>query len=690
MLAFFYKHQKKFIGFVIAGVCVSGIGIGWGRHPGENTNKVSRKIFLKTPSGKKYTEGEFLAFKRFFVNEAYPFTGDALAWNFLNEGLLTERFLTNKIGEKLFLTTYSQGYPSFSKEKTYQPYRRFDAPFISSEEVWKSSAPRLHDALTAFQAVRDPVSSEGFIARVQLFLEEKKFPHYVLRQMLEYRRQMFNLPQDRSLIEGKDLRLFGYRNVSDWFGEPYVSAAVLAVLRFIDEQKKHVPLPSLQEAKLDFQDKAQQAFNKLRKTKDHNLTFDQFINSYFQFLGVGEFEFYKIYREILLCKRAFLQLEGGVTFDYHPLQEFFTRGKDSTMLELVKLPREYHFKKKDDLESFETYLSLVGVEFKDPLDVPRSCLPLEKVKAREPRLVGRRFLVTYRCIKLSDLESKVPMVAVHKWQQIPENFQLLLEEFPEIETCSSVKDLQNLKLSLLDKIYSFSRKEILRSNEAKIREILSQSPAQSQEIFLSKGKESVLEGIVDGSTLSSLLLENEVIECYSQDHEHYYAFIVDKCFSNEEIIPYREVIRRGIAKDLLASHRNPARIECVLSALKTQYPNEEVPSIYRRRLCKLMQEHQSGNYQTGSLPWIPEKTVKRFSRCDNDSPQPYEILESMGEGALSEVLFNSEEGPFYYKCLSHETYNLPATVEKLFLAKAHLNEEILGNYIERFIDEGRE
>lgn len=115
MLAFFYKHQKKFIGLVIVGVCVSGIGIGWGRYPGESS-RGSKKVVFSVP-GKKYSEKEFLAFKRFFTNEAYPFTGNPQEWNFLNEGLLTERFLTNKLGEKLFLKVYSQNYPAFKKKK---------------------------------------------------------------------------------------------------------------------------------------------------------------------------------------------------------------------------------------------------------------------------------------------------------------------------------------------------------------------------------------------------------------------------------------------------------------------------------------------------------------------------------------------------------------------------------------------
>ena len=190
MLAFFNKHQKKFIGLVIAGVCLSGFGVGVGQTV-KTRNLGSSNTVFRTPSGRKYSEKEFRLLKRFLSNEAYPFTGNPREWNFLNEGMLTERFLTNKLGESLFLEVYKSGFPAFDKERVYEGYRRFDAPFISADEVWKSSAPQLRDAFQVFQRLENPVSSEGFAARVRLFLEEKKFPHYVLRQLLEYRRRMF-------------------------------------------------------------------------------------------------------------------------------------------------------------------------------------------------------------------------------------------------------------------------------------------------------------------------------------------------------------------------------------------------------------------------------------------------------------------------------------------------------------------
>ncbi|WP_201456798.1 hypothetical protein [Chlamydia sp. 17-3921] len=687
MLGFFYKHQKKFISIVVISVCVSGLGIGWGRYSGGVSNREarSRNIVFTTASGKKYFEHEFSAFKKFFANEAYPFTGNFREWNFINEGLITERFLTTKLGEQLFFKVYAQGFPAFSQEKNYQPYRRFDAPFISSEEVWKSSAPSLFEAFKAFQAIENPVSSEGFAARIKLFLEERKFPHYVLKQMLEYRRQMFVLPQDQTLFQGKNLRLFSYNNLQDWLGEPYVSAAVEALIRFIDEKKKDIAYPSLQEAREDFYDKAKQAFTKLNKHVGLSINFNQFVSSYFQFLGVSEAQFFKMYRDILLCKRAFLQMRGGVSFDYRPLNEFFTMGRDASHLELFRLPKEYQFKTQQDLVAFETYLHLVGSPVKNPLDVPHFLLPIKMIKAKEPRLIGRRFSIQYRTLLLQDLEAKVPMMEVLQWQQNPDHFHEILQEFPKAETCKSHKDFQQLKSSIRNKIYAFTRKAILRAYPERILEGLKECPKESREIFLSTGKDSVLDGILDSEELAQLLCENEIIEIYSQDKERYYSFHVDMCCATEEVLPYREVLKKELAMKLVSSHDLTAHVERVKLALRNRYPKENEATLWQRRLWNLLEEHRTGTYQAGSLPWNLEKISKVFYRGDPNLPLPFEDLSQLEIGKLSDIVFDTE-GPYYYQCLSHIVCDHPAGVDKLFLLKSQLDEELFGSYMQRFIE----
>lgn len=685
MLQFFYKNQKKFIAVIAVIVGVSGIGVGWKRSPDE-VSEYSNQVVFKTKSGRKYTDREFSVFKKFFIYEAYPFSGNPNEWNFLNEGLLTERFLTNKVGEKLFLQTYAQGFPKDEWEKQYQSYRRFDAPFISSEEVWKSSAPRLYEALQTLQQANSPVSSEAFLARVRLFLEEKKFPHYVLRQMLEYRRKIFNLPEDSSLFEGKDLRIFGYKHIGDWFGDAYVCESLKTLLRFIDEQKKYLPMPSIQEAQQDFYDKARQSFYKINKYIPSSYTFDQFIRSYFQFFDIEENEFFRLYREILLFKRAFLLLEGTVAFDYQPLQEFFAMGKDSTTIEIVKLPKEYHFKTQDDLEAFETYLHLVCEPTKNLLDLPSIYCPLQTIKRREPKLVGRRFSLSYQKIELHKLEHTIPMAEVHQWYQDSQNFELLLQKFPQLEVCSSAKDFYKLKTSVVNSIHSFVRKEILKSSQERLLEALSMSKTYTHDVFLSPGKDSVLEGIADGQALAAELLNNESLPIYTQDLEHYYAFQVHTCDEHEEVLPFREVMRKGLKQYLLETHANKDFMRQLVNALKQSYPYDREESLWQRRLACVLEANVQGNSLTGNVPWHVEKSTHTLSRgeCILDNGFDLSLLPAGGE---TDIMYHSNEGLCYYRCLSHAKCQSPTNVDKLFFAKNHLNEEILSSYIENFIDE---
>lgn len=680
MLAFFNKHQKKFIGLVIAGVCLSGFGVGVGQTV-KTRNLGSSNTVFRTPSGRKYSEKEFRLLKRFLSNEAYPFTGNPREWNFLNEGMLTERFLTNKLGESLFLEVYKSGFPAFDKERVYEGYRRFDAPFISADEVWKSSAPQLRDAFHVFQRLENPVSSEGFAARVRLFLEEKKFPHYVLRQLLEYRRQMFHLPIDNSLSQGRDLRLFGYRNVKDWFGDRYVSAVTEAVLRFIDEQKKNIGMPSLKEARQDFYDKAQQAFARLSKHAEFHLTFDQLVASFYSFMGVEETEFLRMYREILLYKKAILALEGAVAFDYYPLQKFFSMGKDSVSVEMFHLPDSLVFKDKEDLEAFETYLSLVTAPSDHVLDIPTKFLPVEKVKNKAECLVGKRFSIFYRSVKLSELEKYVPMAQVYLWYQNPENFEEILAEFPELETCTSLRDILNLKPAVVEKAHAYVRKAILRADSDMIQSELAKQEQKAGELFLSVGQEPLLPGIQNGVRLANILMQQDVIDNYSQDNEHFYCVTVRNRPSREEVLPYKEVIRKGLKKILLENYKAEERIRRVLAYLQEAFPNCSGKDLYQRRLVRFVQSFQSGKLSQGDLFGGLERTIKTFSRGDQGTPQEFEDMLSQKEGQVSDVLFDSDRGPFYYAFISKIYCDYPASLDKLLFAKRHLNEEILGPYL---------
>lgn len=671
LLAFFSRHQKKFFGFVVLGICVSGVGLGW-RLP--NDGNATSKVVL-TASGKKFSERELVLFKRFLAHEAYPFTGNPLQWNFLNEGILTERFLTNCFGEKLFLRVYTKGYPQFVKEREYQPYRRFDAPFISSEEVWKSSAPQLYQALLRFQQVKEPVSSEGFTRRVQIFLEEKRFPHHMLGQMLEYRRNLFKLPEDGSAC---DLRLFGYRTVEDWFGKAYLDAVARILLCFAHEQRQHLPLPSIQETRTIFYNKARSAFIKVRRLLSPDTSFEAFLRAYFRFLDMDEESLLQVYREVLFCNRAFLLLEGSVAFDYRPLVDFFSMAKDSVSIELVGLPKEFQFASFKDLQRFEAFLRCVARPLTSPLDVCVQFLPVSEVKVRNPSLVGRRVALSYRILALEELESSIPLAELHRWLQDPDHFELLLQEFPQLETCSSFKEFQKFKPSLVEQVHSYARKAILRQDTGRIRTALCNKTPQYLEIYLSSGKEVLLPGILDGESLLNQLIQEEPA-FYTQDQEHYYTFCLERVES-EEVLPYQEVLRKELLEDSLQQHETLARVERVMQALRGRYPGVEDAELYNRRLAEVVEKASLGE----ALPFRLEKQKKSIARSDS-GVLPYDVLTQMRPGETSAIVFSSE-GPCYCLFLSQNTNVYPVAFDKLVAIKNHLNEEVLSSYMEGFLN----
>lgn len=684
MLTFFYKHQKKIVGFLALGVICSGMGDVFIRSPRTfGQNKKYKKRACKILSSRKLSEQEWRVLKRFFSHEAYPFSGNPRQWNFLNEGILTEKFLTKKLGEELFLKIYGGNSSLFDKERGYSAYRRFDAPFISSEEVWKSSAPHLYSAYTDLQQVCYPVSPEGYAARVRLFLEEKKFPHYVLRQMLEYRRRMFNLPEDVSLSRNVDLRLFGYKSVQDWFGAPYIDSAVEALLRFAEGQRKNIPYPSFEEAKNDFYDKAKRAFARIQQQGLEPLSFDAFVMSYFHFMEMEEREFLNLYREILLCKRAFLALEGSIAFDFCPLQDFFSKGRDSIAMERISLHDDFCFKNKAALEVFETYVRLAYAPLQHELDLPRVALSKDVVKAREPSLIGRRFSLSYRKQTLQEMETQVSMAEVHQWMQQTENFETLQLEFPELETKASAKDLQGMKPAVLNSVYAYIRREVLRGSPSRIAESIAKSSEVSCELVLSPGEEPALPGIQNGQELGKLLLANGELSCYSQDQLTYYSLKMHSYSPEEEVLNYRDIVRKGLGSSLIKVHGDKAHLAKVLHALRDHYPNVGEEQLFACRLGKALEEFQEGSLQAVTSVYLQRKMETLFR--GDAFPCAYEEIASLSQGESSPILIDAK-GPFCCISFGHRECDVPAGIDKLFFAKSRVEEEVLGELLSQFFD----
>ena len=73
------------------------------------------------------------------------------------------------------------------------------------------------------------------------------------------------------------------------------------------------------------------------------------------------------------------------------------------------------------------------------------------------------------------------MAQVYQWYQNPENFEEILLEFPELETCSSLRDVLNLKPAIVERAHSYVRKAILRADLGIIQSELAKQEQKEEE-----------------------------------------------------------------------------------------------------------------------------------------------------------------------------------------------------------------
>ncbi|WP_348660372.1 hypothetical protein [Chlamydiifrater volucris] len=694
MLSFFYKNRKFVVVLMVAAMGVSGFGVSLS-YLGRNSSKrdmvpVRRGTALVTPEGIKISHRTLHIIANYLARESTPFSGRSTGWNFLNDNFVTREVLTSKIGEALFLATYSkEGFPAFAKEIEYKPYRRFDAPFISSEEIWKSSAPTLSLAFHKFKSIKNPSSKEGYEARVSLFAEEKRFPYTLLRDMAEYRRRTYALPHDPLAAKDKTFKLFGYSNVSDWFGTPFINALSEVVVKFASFCESKGLSVSKKEVEREFLIRAKEAYEFVGKKDCSSL--DNFISCYLSAYNVPLKEFLVAYKYIIEFQRGLNQVKGSFSFDYEPFREFFAKSKDHMLLDCYRFPKELIFHSRADLEAFETYLRLTAIPSKNVLDIPSYYLPVKSVKAKESRLVGRRFIVSYSSISSAkEMEPKLSVSEIRDWQRDPQNSAVLSAEFPAIfnnfsdnfdkDSTSFKIDLKTLDAETRSKVDNFSKKEIIRSRPHEVAKVLASKEKIQKEIFLSFGKDFSLEGISDGAALSKVLMEADSIPCFTQDGNIYYAFEVEERFDQEEIVSFKEAFRKDILKTIVADHKGLAPMQELLEVLSLRYQEDKESVRILKRMSPILEEHRMGSVRTGTINWLPEKVHMKVYRTDPPFPDTFSEMEKY-IGNSSPVKVRDKEGVYYY--VVHEAFQGKSVeeVEQLTLVEKQLANEVLGDYL---------
>lgn len=143
-------------------ICFGCILFGYGLHSVVATFQeplpLDKEVSFITVQGNKIPKYHLNILTNFLSKESQDFPDQLENWNFLNEGIITKFFLTNKCGEEVFKLLQTQLQEEwqfhFLEEQKFLGYINPEMPIISVQNVWKKFSEKLYDSFHDFFSKR--------------------------------------------------------------------------------------------------------------------------------------------------------------------------------------------------------------------------------------------------------------------------------------------------------------------------------------------------------------------------------------------------------------------------------------------------------------------------------------------------------------------------------------------------------
>ncbi|MEX2305446.1 MAG: hypothetical protein WD595_04580, partial [Waddliaceae bacterium] len=408
-----------------------------------------------------------------------------------------------------------------------------------------------------------------------------KFPAPTLKQVLSYQQQQFNWVQPDPQLPYRDLSLFEYHNVTDWFGPKFVRLVAEMVIngsKVAERKGYHV---SEAEALADLKARSDENYSQNINNPNLGVTnATAYFNEQLRRLNLDSTRAANIWRQVLLFRRLFK--EGGESTFVDQLSpalfnEWAYQGIEGDQ---YQLPDALHMSSVRELQKFQKYLQSIEENYQaTALQMPTRLLSTNQVKEKTPSLVQKRYLIDVSSVDLSKLSSRVPVKETWEWEVDAKNWELLKENFPVLGTLDGESEkvrfasLDSLDRKTRAQLDHFARRNIVKSHPEWIEQALSQVKPKREELALRlRGGKSPFPGWRDANSLSKYLEtlkdNSKNAEPYSPDDEHYYSFTVYDRSKEFEILTYGEANREEVLDQLLDQSSEKQDLKPLLNAIK--------------------------------------------------------------------------------------------------------------------------
>ena len=738
MLEFFRKYQTYF--FILITIVIVISFSFFGTYNTLPANTLHEQVVFKAVDGTEVTRHELEQMVNFISSDSHDKLMFGGIWgpNFLNDGVVSKDILASGLGTILLET-----YPEMmaidldsrqAKEHRNHLYVHPQANFISIEGAWAYMMPEMKQYYNSLRKASNGISHEAFSARVNLYLGERKFTPYLLKQVLRYQEKQFNWISPDPNLERIDLSLFGYHTLQDWFGPRFLRVVAEFIINAsqVAEQKGYQI--SKEEAWADLQRNSEISFRQNLKNPQLGVTSShEYLQEQLRRLSMDQTKATRVWQQVLLFRRLFQDIGNSVFIDPLSHQQFFAYAQETVEGDLYKLPPALRFGNYQQLQKFEIYLQYVAKHYKKgDLHLPREFFTAEQVKKKAAELVKKNYTLLVAQAAKKPLQSKISLKEMWQWEVQDQNWDKLKKEFPDLgiknahtreQRMAALDELDDLTRSKVD---GYARNAIVEMHPEWLKEALESADAKEMKVAIRFEGGKPLFGLENREFLIQLLdqaplVSNvtpsekekqaaEKLSHFTGDQNVYYKIAVIKRDADEQILTFEEANQEGaldqLSERLLKDQVADLYFDPILTAIQSDYEKTQSDTktnkwttdrsaslrfyAYVRGLQESLAKGETPRSVEDPLAnqWQLEKTAYKLARSEEAKEIEVGEFFKMLEGSWTSPA-TPVNGDLYFFHLQRRgpSEDITAQMEKLHQAQELLSNEAQQIYMKQLMQE---
>lgn len=565
MLSFFRKYQKVFFIFLAIIIIVSFTFFGVVTGPSVEEVKIEDKPLGKKVDGSTLFQRERDVLVAVLGNSLLGSSSDGGLPPLMNGGIVEKEWLGPGFAMMTARHDFSVLKPALEERivsiLAFKPYVHPKDPSLNVLRLYDKYAPQVSFLLKKLQALQDPLSLDGFLILMQLYLAEKQIPSDTLKQVISFEERQRGLEHDVAL-EVLPLGLFGFSSLEEWFGKKWIEKTAEYILQIAAQGRSQGYSVSSEEALGSlYRAVAENYAQVFRKQIAQGEEISRYLQLEKERLQISDRELMRAWEEIFLFQKVIKDVGLSAFVDPLMAKSFQDFSHQAKSVELIEVKDSLRLKNMHDLFLLETYLRGISgayVEKKDRLSLPKAD-PIDQIVKRAPHLIERTYQIEYKKVSREEVLSLLSTKETWNWETQKENFAKLQEKFALGHASSEESRLEVLaKLSVQKRLEvdRYARQEMISADKEIVERLLEGKNLESLEISLrAAGGKIPLAGIVQSERFKNAIISAPVgkgFVSYAEEEGDFYKIqVISK--KSPTLIAFERAKQEGILEEIFLS-----------------------------------------------------------------------------------------------------------------------------------------